>query len=62
MKDEHSDYFLRRITENDGERSFQTIREEFNTPSGTLKEYVKEDRNCNDAGLFSVLPFLHKMK
>lgn len=52
MKDKHSDYFLRRITENDGESSFQTIREEFNTPSGTLKEYVKEDRNCNAAGVF----------
>ncbi len=52
MKDKHTNYFLRRITENDINRSFQTIRGEFNTPTKTLKEYVKEDRDSNDKGVF----------
>ncbi len=57
MKDKHTDYFLRRITQNDVERSFQTIREEFNTSSRTLKAYVKEDRDCNDDGVFITYVF-----
>ena len=40
MKDKHTDYFLRKITVDDENRSFQSIREEFNTLSETLKEYV----------------------
>jgi hypothetical protein len=52
MEAKHTDYFLRRITNNDSDKSFQTIREAFNTPSRSLKEYVKEDRDCNDDGVF----------
>ena len=57
MKDKHTDYFLRRITVDDENRSFQSIREEFNTLSETLKEYVKEDRDCNGEGVFITYVF-----
>jgi hypothetical protein len=52
MENNHTDYFLRRITKQDLNISFETIREEFNTPSRTLKEYIKEDRDCHDDGVF----------
>ena len=52
MEDRHTDYFLKRISLTDKNRSYRTTKEEFNTPSKTLKEFVREDRDCHIDGAF----------
>jgi hypothetical protein len=52
MENKHTDYFLRRIIRTDANHSFITSEEEFNTPSKTLKEFVREDKECYEDGLF----------
>ena len=52
MEIKHTDYFLRRILPNDANKPFITSKEEFNTPSKTLKEFVREDKNCHEDGVF----------
>lgn len=52
MKAKHTDYFLRRINLNDLDKPFLTLTNAFNTESKTLKEYVNEDRDCNEKGMF----------
>lgn len=52
MEIKHTDYFLRRILPFDANKPFITSKEEFNTPSKTLKEFVREDKNCYEQGVF----------
>lgn len=52
MEDKHTDYTLRRILRTDANNPFITSEEEFNTPSKTLKEYVREDKDCYEDGVF----------
>jgi len=52
MEDVHTDYFLRRILLTDANKRFETSKKEFNTSSRTLKEFVREDNDCNDDGIF----------
>ena len=57
MKDIHIDYFLRRIKSSDENKPFITTEEEFNTPSKTLKEFVKHDQDCYEDGVFITYVF-----
>ena len=57
MEDKHKDYFLRRIRDSDSDKPFITIEEGFNTPSKTLKEFVSQDIDCNDKGVFITYVF-----
>lgn len=52
MEVKHTDYILRRILLNDSEKTFITSDEEFNTPSKTLKEFVRQDKDCYEDGMF----------
>lgn len=52
MDEKHSDYFLRRINLTDANTPFMTSKEAFNTSSKTLKEFVNNDKECNENGTF----------
>ena len=52
MDSKHIDYFLKRIQVSDNDKPFITTEEEFNTPSKTLKEFVNQDKDCNENGVF----------
>ena len=57
MNDKHTDYFLRRILSTDTHKPFITSEEEFNTSSKTLKEFVREDKDCYEDGVFITYVF-----
>ena len=52
MEEIHVDYILRRITLIDANKPFTTSKEEFNTSSNTLREFVKDDKDCHENGIF----------
>jgi len=52
MKNEHVDYFLRRINPDDANTYFETSNNSFNTDSRTLKEFVFQDKECSETGQF----------
>ena len=52
METKHIEYFLRRIKASDRDIPFITIEEKFNTPSKTLKEFVNQDKDCDEYGVF----------
>lgn len=57
MEYKHIDYFLRRIKDSDSNISFITEEEGFNTPSKTLKEFISQDMDCNENGVFITYVF-----
>ena len=52
MDEKHLDYILRRINLTDANTPFMTSKEEFNTSSNTLKEFVNDDKDCYENGNF----------
>ncbi len=52
MEEKHVDYFLRRIALTDVNKPFRTTNEEFNTASNTLREFVNDDKDCHENGIF----------
>lgn len=52
MEEKHADYLLRRILPIDARKRFETSTIGFNTPSKTLEEFVREDKNCYEDGKY----------
>ncbi len=62
MEETHTDYFLKRVKVSDSAKSFITTEKEFNTPSKTLKEFVRQDKDCNKDGVYITYIFGKKEK